>query len=154
MGLGDEDSAVTVAAVEGPHNVNDHGSDDGEDVLRTIAETMATVGANTLYRGGDHFVVLGPEHAAVIANSGLSREDAKAYLYEHARPRGSHPAQKARGGRPPGEAMRQNSGWSGRIPLARSPEDIRILIAGGPGKHSAWIPTFGPTFSQTRQITT
>ena len=44
--------------------------------------------------------------------------------------------------------------WGGRIPLARAPEEIRLLVAGGPGKHSSWIPTFGPTYSQTRRIET
>ena len=42
--------------------------------------------------------------------------------------------------------------WGGRIPVARAPEDIRILVAGGAGKHSAWIPTFGATYSQTCRI--
>lgn len=153
FGLDLADSAVTVAAVEGPHNVNDHGSDHGEGVLRTIAETMATVGSNTLYRGGDHFVVLGPEHAALIANSGLSREDAQAYLYEHARVSVDRISpKKLEEAATWGGYAAELEQWGGQIPLARSPEEIRILTAGGPGKHSAWIPTFGPTFSQIRQI--
>jgi hypothetical protein len=32
-----------------------------------------------------------------------------------------------------------------RYHLSRGPEDIQILVAGGPGKHSAYIPTFGHT---------
>ncbi|HSP99431.1 MAG TPA: FAD-dependent oxidoreductase [Candidatus Dormibacteraeota bacterium] len=155
FGLGDGESAVTVAAVEGPHNVNDHGSDSGADILRTIAGTMATVGSNTLYRGGDHFVVLGPEHAAVIANSGFSREDAQAFLYEHARvPVDRIPPKKLEEAAGWGDYAGQLEEWGGRIPLARAPEEIRLLVAGGPGKHSAWIPTFGPTYSQTRRIET
>ena len=35
--------------------------------------------------GGDQFVVLGPEHAAVIAGSGFSLTDVQQYLFEHAR---------------------------------------------------------------------
>jgi thioredoxin reductase (NADPH) len=153
--LGTEESAVTVAAVEGPHNINDHGSDTGEDVLRTIAATMATVGSNTLYRGGDHFVVLGPEHAAVIANSGFSRETAQAYLYEHARVAvDSIPPKKLAEAAAWGGYAGHLEEWGGRIPIARAPEEIRLLVAGGPGKHSSWIPTFGPTYSQTRRIET
>jgi len=152
-GMDATDSAVTVAAVEGPHNINDHNSDSGEQILFTIAETMATPGSNTLYRGGDHFVVLGPEHAAVIANSGFSRADAQAWLYEHARVPveriGAKKLEEASGW---GGWAAELAGWGGRIPIARAPEEIRILVAGGPGKHSAWIPTFGPTYSQTRPI--
>ena len=29
--------------------------------------------------------------------------------------------------------------------IAPTPDDIHILVAGGPGKHSAWIPSFGGT---------
>jgi len=153
FGLEAGDSAVTVAAVEGPHNINDHGSDAGEDVLLTIAGTMTTVGSNTLYRGGDHFVVLGPEHAAVIANSGFTRESAQAYLYEHARVEVARvPPRKLEEATAWGGYAAELGGWGGRIPLARAPEEIRLLVAGGPGKHSSWIPTFGPTYSQTRPI--
>ncbi len=152
-GIEEGDSAVTVAAVEGPHNINDHGSDSGEDILRTVAETMSTVGSNTLYRGGDHFVVLGPEHAAVIANSGFSREAAQAFLYEHARVAVDRiPPKKLEEASSWGDYAGNLQEWGGRIPLARAPEEIRLLVAGGPGKHSAWIPTFGPTYSQTRRI--
>ena len=152
-GLDPAESAVTVAAVEGPHNVNDHNSDSGEQILFTIAETMATPGSNTLYRGGDHFVVLGPEHAAVIANSGFSRADAQAYLYEHARvPVDRIGAKKLEEASGWGGYAAELDGWGGRIPIARAPEEIRILVAGGPGKHSAWIPTFGPTYSQTKVV--
>ncbi len=150
-GLDAADSAVTVAAVEGPHNINDHNSVSGEEILFTIAETMATPGSNTIYRGGDHFVVLGPEHAAVIANSGFSRADAQAYLYEHARvPIARIGARKLEEASGWGGYAAEIESWGGRIPIARAPEEIRILVAGGPGKHSAWIPTFGPTYSQTK----
>jgi hypothetical protein len=29
--------------------------------------------------------------------------------------------------------------------IARSPQDIHVTVAGGPGKHSAFIPSFGGT---------
>ncbi len=152
-GMAPDTSAVTVAAVEGPHNINDHSSDSGEQLLFTIAETMATPGANTLYRGGDHFVVLGPEHAALIASSGFSRADAQAYLYEHSRvPVSRIGAKKLEEASGWGSYAAEIESWGGRIPIARAPEEIRILVAGGPGKHSSWIPTFGPTYSQTRPV--
>ncbi|MCK6554897.1 hypothetical protein L6Q96_10005 [Candidatus Binatia bacterium] len=153
FGIAGDDSAVTVAAVEGPHNINDHGSDSGEDILRTVAGTMTTVGSNTLYRGGDHFVVFGPEHAAAIAGSGFARAGVQAFLYEQARvPVDRIPPRKLAEAASWGDYAGLLEEWGGRIPLARAPEEIRILVAGGAGKHSSWIPTFGPTYSQTRRI--
>jgi len=153
LGFGRDDSCVTVAAAEGPHNVNDHGSSDGESILSTVAETMATVGSNNLYVGGDHFVVFGPEHAQAVARSGFSREEVQGYLYEHARVAVERiSAEKLAELTSWGGYGQQLEAWGGRIPLARGAEMLRVLVAGGAGKHSCWIPTFAVGFSQTRRI--
>ncbi len=118
LGLGVEDSCVTVAAAEGPHNINDHLSSDGESILNTIAQTMATVGNNNLYVGGDHFVVFGPEHANAVAASGFSREDVARYLYEHARvPVERISEQKLEELTSWGGYAERLEGWGRRIPL-------------------------------------
>ncbi|MFI5366434.1 MAG: hypothetical protein ACHQ4J_12510 [Candidatus Binatia bacterium] len=153
LGFGLDDSCVTVAAAEGPHNVNDHGSSDGESILNTIAQTMATVGSNNLYVGGDHFVVFGPEHAQAVAQSGFSRADVQRYLYEHARVSVERiSAQKLEELTSWGGYAGQLEAWGGRIPLARGAELLRVLVAGGAGKHSCWIPTFAVGYSQTHRI--
>jgi len=153
LGFSPDDNLVTVAAVEGPHNINDHQSSTAENLLKTIAATMSTPGANTAYRGGDQFLALGPEHARVLAADGLSRRDVQEYLHENAR------VDATRVGR---EKLEEASLWGGyrlrleewghRVPISRAPEDIRILVAGGTGKHSAWMPTFGATWSQTVRL--
>jgi len=153
LGLALEDSCVTVAAAEGPHNVNDHGSTSGESVLNTLAQTLATVGNNNLYVGGDHFVVFGPEHARLVADSGFSREDVQGYLFEHARvPVSRISEQKLAELTSWGGYADRLAEWGGRIPLAREPQLLRVLVAGGAGKHSCWIPTFAVGYSQTRRI--
>jgi len=38
------------------------------------------------------------------------------------------------------------------VPLVGRPEDIRVMVAGGAGKHSSYLPTFGVTKSATRKI--
>jgi hypothetical protein len=153
LGFDPEDSCVTVAAAEGPHNVNDHGSSDGDSILNTVAQTMATVGTNNLYVGGDHFVVFGPEHAQAVARSGFTREDVQRYLYEHARVSVDRiSAQKLAELTAWGGYEGQLEAWGGRIPLARDAELLRVLVAGGAGKHSCWIPTFAVGYSQTRRI--
>jgi hypothetical protein len=152
LGFAPDESCVTVAAAEGPHNINDHGSSSAESILNTVAQTMATVGNNNLYVGGDHFVVFGPEHADVVAQS-FSRADVQSYLYEHARVSVDRiSAQKLDELMSWGGYGGQIEGWSGRIPLARGPELIRVLVAGGAGKHSCWIPTFAVGFTATKRI--
>jgi hypothetical protein len=38
------------------------------------------------------------------------------------------------------------------VPIAREWSDIMVVVAGGAGKHSVLIPTFGATRSVTRRI--
>jgi hypothetical protein len=153
LGFDITDSCITVVAAEGPHNINDHGSTTGESVLGTVAQTMATVGNNNLYVGGDTFVVFGPEHARTIADSGFSREDVQRYLYEHARVSVDRiPQAKLEEISSWGGWSNRIAEWGGRIPLVREFESIRVLVAGGAGKHSAWCPTFAVTYSATRRI--
>ena len=38
------------------------------------------------------------------------------------------------------------------IPISIKPEEVSIIVAGGPGTHSVHVPTFGHTRSVTRRI--
>lgn len=154
LGFGEDDSCVTVVGSEGPHNINDHGSRSGESILNTVAQTMAVVGTNNIYQDGDTFVILGPEHARTIADDGYSRKDVQRFLFEHARVTIDRFSEGK---------LEEMTTWgiidkdgierlNGRLPLVSVSEDIRLLVAGGAGKHSAWCPTFGSTRSVTRRI--
>jgi hypothetical protein len=156
QGLSADTSAVTVYGAENPHNVNDHVNDDAKGLLGTVALTLANAGCNNVhYTQGEFFVVLGPEHAASIAASGFTREDVQLWLYDHARL--------------PLRALRDRNMWNGRqwpawmdadadddpdrrMPVVRAPHALRLLVVGGPGKHSCVIPGFGETHSITQPL--
>jgi hypothetical protein len=146
-------STVTVCASEAPHNINDHGSTTPEGIVTTVAGTAATVGSNNVYLGGEPLVVLGPEHAATVAGGGWSKADFKRALWERAQVPLSRfdPANLAR------FAVIHPAGFKDRppetrVPIARAWTDIMVVVAGGAGKHSVLIPTFGATRAVTRRI--
>ena len=149
-----EASTVTVLACEGPHNINDHESKTAEGILKTIAGTIATVGQNNAYHDSDPVVLFGPEHAATVASEGLSKQDVKQYLYDNARialGKFSHENIERR--------MRikfperyANAGPEAQVPMVQRAENYNIVVIGGAGKHSAYIPTFGGTRSVTRAL--
>jgi hypothetical protein len=152
-GVPRETSTVTVCASEGPHNINDHGSSTPEGILATVAGTAATVGSNNIYLGGEPLVVLGPEHAATVAGGGWSKADFKRALWERARVPLSRfdPSNLER------FAVIHPAGFRDRppetlAPIAREWSDIMVVVAGGAGKHSVLIPTFGATRSVTQRI--
>lgn len=159
-GFAAEDSVVFMAALEAPHNINDHGSTSGLEILTTIAGTMAEAGCNNLYlEDSDPYLFLGPEHAHHIAADGFSRREVQAYLFEHAR------VPLARIGAGQQETLRKRHRMLANyrelglddpnlpaIPLFAGPEDLNIVVVGGAGKHSSWVPSFGLIRSIGRRI--
>jgi hypothetical protein len=147
-GFRPDESTVTVMAAEAPHNINDHASTTGEGLLTTIAGTMSQVGANPVYLQGPCMVVLGPEHARTLARDGWTPETIQAALWERSKVHVSR-------------ISRENlESWAGqdRHPVnehyyvARTPAEITVVVAGGPGKHSQYITSFGNTASVTKPI--
>ena len=137
-----DDSVVTVLSCEPPHNINDHASTTADGILTTIAGTISQPGSNILHGQGPYIVALGPEHAQTIHRDGLSIADIQERLYEtSAIDIERVPEEKQRSYIDDRESNVRN----GRFYLTKSPEKIQVLVAGGPGKHSAFIPTFGST---------
>ena len=145
-------SAVTAFGCEGPHNIQDHYSNTGLGVLRTVAGAMGQAGSNNMLGRGWPLLSLGPEHAATIARDGYTKATVKQFLFEHARfPLGRLGAEYRRY-----QVDRQHVADADdtMVPIVRAPEDISIIVTGGAGKHSAWQPTFGDGTRPTRRIVT
>jgi hypothetical protein len=147
----DAASAITLHCGENPHNFHDMESDGPGPILDKAATVMATLGSNNApVSSAEFFVVLGPEHAATIAGSGWARRDVQFYLYERAR----LPAGVFRGAfdvtqyRPWLHALRDEDA----MPITDHPDQIRVLVAGGPGKHSCLVPSWGMTKSVTLPV--
>lgn len=131
-----EDSTVTVMAAEAPHNVNDHRSQKAVDLLDTIVHTASTAGCNNSHVPGELLVIMSPEHAATINRNGWEKEDVKNYIHENSR----LPASLGdRGGR------KLDDEWiiDGDVRITRSPSDVILLVAGGPGRHTMISHGFG-----------
>ncbi len=149
--------AVTVFGGEAPHNVNDHVSTSAAGILTTIADTAVTLGSNVgwFLSQSQLLVVLGPEHARTIADDGLTRADVQTFIYEHARQ--------------PLGLMQQGGMWGmhdwprwmvattdpgALMPRVSSAADVLVMVAGGPGKHSAVVPNCTFSRAVSRAIST
>lgn len=152
-GFDETDSVVTVMGVESPHEINDHVNDTASGLLTTAADVFATIGNNnTHHTHGEITIVMGPEHADTVARDGWSRDDVQWFLYDQARNR----LEKLRTA-----GITENYTWHSRfetsdgdamIPLVEDPKDINVIIAGGAGKHSMALHSFGETRSVSKCI--
>ena len=162
LGFDAGEDAVTVFGGEAPHNVNDHVSQKAANLLTVVADTAATLGSNVgwYFAQSQLLIVLGPEHAATIAEDGFTRADVQRYVYEHARLPlhrmkqgamwGIHdwPRWMDDGGRPRAPARRSGAGRRVRHgrrgigqALGRRPE-LLLLARGDPEDHR--LATVGP----------
>jgi hypothetical protein len=147
----DAPSAVTIHCGEAPHNVHDMESSDPTGILDKVASAMATTAQNNAcISQGEYLVALCPEHAATCADAGWSRGDVASYLFQRARlPVGE--LKQAFGHRawaPWMQALQDGDA----APMTGHPDNIRIMVVGGAGRHSSVIPSWGMTRSVTIPI--
>jgi len=139
------DSTCTVYLADAPLCLVHMGDTAGEAVLATIADALPIAGTYNMYYQRELFVVMGPEHAALIAADGFSKSAAKEYLFEHGRKPASAILGKGLFGLGPRKAgpewMRQaDLDPDTRIPIVLDPERLTIIVAGREiGGYSALI---------------
>ncbi len=99
-------------------------------------------------------LAFGPEHAATVASDGYSKADVKRYLFEHARLPLSRFSEEniARRFRARPGTQYANASLDTLIPMWQATEDLIVIVVGGAGKHSAYMPTFGSTRAVTRPL--
>jgi hypothetical protein len=134
------ETVVTVLGVEAPHSVVfvDDADDPGspERLLRLVARAIANPGSNNaFFRTGSVAVALNPDHAAVLARTGLGRADVQCELHRLATNRR-------------GELRRLNPAFAGagddddELPTLPSPDHVLLLVAGGGGLYSSVFPSW------------
>lgn len=155
LGFPPEVSTVTVSAVRGIHTLVEATQETGQGVLETIVSSMTAGGVSGYYyqaRGASPVVVLGPEHAAEIAQAGFSRQEVKEYIFQHARiPLGVLKDYGHWGARSwPDEWESQGDDFL--VPLVENPDKLVLVVAGGDGRHSSWFPAWSATQRATEII--
>lgn len=159
LGFSRDASVVTVLGAEIPININDHDSTTAEGLLTTTAYTINSAGNNNAYfwgnegEGTEVLLILSPEHAATIAGDGWKKDDIRQFLYEKAR----IPA-KSNFPRYQKYIKTRLKKWTGPLtpetmmPIIDEPAHIKIIVAGGSGKHSQYVSSFGGTHMVTKVI--
>ena len=150
-GFTPEQSTVALLAADAPLGVYAQRSRTPDDLLPTIAASMAVVSHHRMTHWGDTLLVLSPEHAKILGDAGWKKADVKRWLHE----RLQWPVRELIPGRDGGEGLPEHvlakypdpDRETTRIPKFRSPEHIKVMVAGGTaGRFSAIVP--GWTFSK------
>ncbi|MGH8664821.1 MAG: UGSC family (seleno)protein, partial [Burkholderiales bacterium] len=145
-------TTVTVVGAEGTMNMNSHAKD-ADQLLDAFAQTMIHPPSNEYTHGGEPWLILGPEHAEVLHRAGMSKADVKRELWLRSR--------MAAGRMTDRDRARVLDSRKDEFPqleldtlltIAPQPEDIQLIVAGGPGTHSVYVPCFGNSRAVTVEI--
>jgi hypothetical protein len=155
LGLDPSDSMVTVMGVRGMYIIMESTSPTGIEVLRTLVGSLRTIGVSNYYQtgtGAQIALILCPEHAAEIHASGLTKRDVREYVFHNAR----MPLNRLKG-----IAHYGNRNWprwidesdpDTMVPIVGSADDVLVVVAGGDGRHSAWLAGWGVTRMTTQRV--
>jgi len=151
-GFDSERSTVTVIGAAGTTNLNSHAKD-ADDLLKAIAGSMAFPTSNDYHFGGAPWLAFSPEHAHILHAAGLDKAEVKRRLWEDSRLCAGRFAAKdyARLQHTRGAELR-GIGSDTLVPASVHADEIGIVVAGGPGTHSVYVPTFGQTRAVTRPV--
>jgi len=148
-----EESAVTVVGAAAPQNIADLFSKDADGLLTMLGHSSRAPGANNFLLGGEPLYAICPEHAAILARDGFDKARVKRRLWELAKVplRDFSPENQAilKSER---AAVYEGASADTPVHIADKPEDLMLIVVGGPGGHSALITTFGHTRAVTRPI--
>jgi hypothetical protein len=136
------DSTVTVIGGSSPQNIFTYGCETGTDILEHFVGALTALGHNNIIFPTGPLLVLSPEHAHTLARDGYTKESIKQYLFEKARVPLTRFAKRTVTG-----LFHRRARWfeiSGdpqHIGVADRAGDINIVVAGGAGIHSQFVPT-------------
>ncbi|MSP56009.1 MAG: hypothetical protein EXR69_10455 [Myxococcales bacterium] len=151
-------TTVTVCATEAPRNLHDAWASTADALLQTFALGLGGAAASAHTLGAEVLLVICPEHARLLAGEGLRRADVAREVFQraraHADPPWSRLAHTAQG---PAQGHGHGHGHGAAVidagQLYAAPEDVLVVVGGGPGRQSVWAPLFGHGRSITRPVT-
>ena len=138
-----EQNVVTVVNAEAPHSMTENIQTDPLEIMRTFASSMATLGVNNLYSQGHPVLVLGLEHVQHLSTAGWNKRDIKNALFELARQPWGLMKNRGKSKGPRFPVFVDQSDDHSMVPIVNAAEDLILIVGGGAGGKSMFLPTAG-----------
>jgi len=129
--LGDGRPGVFVLKAEAPRNILENLALTPEALCGAIADASVSLCSNNSFVPGDLLVFLNPEHAALFAAAGWTRQDLACAIHDLARI-----SRQRVSGRGVGPIRPRYMDALEQLPVTRSPADVHIVVAGAAGPQS------------------
>ena len=155
LGLDPEDSMVTLHAIRAFYPVMETTVSRGTDVLNTLVQATRATGFSNFYQigtGAQVTLVISPEHAAEMAADGFTKQDVREYVFANARMSIANLSGLGHWGNRNYPDWVNDEDPNTMVPIALQADDIVVIVAGGDGRHSAWLAGWGVTRVVTEKI--
>jgi hypothetical protein len=147
------DSTVTVIGGSSPQNIFTYGCETGREILDHFVGALTGLGHNNIIFPTGPLFVLSPEHAQTLARDGYDKQRIKQYLFDNARIALTRFGERTVAGLHHRRARWfEIAGDPDHIGIADRASDINIVVAGGAGIHSQFVPTSFSYAPVTRRI--
>lgn len=147
---------VTAIPANGVIEIRDSDSESAEDLLTTVSSALilpALIGpSGKVGIESAITVLLCPEHAHILSSAGLSKEDVQKYLWQRAKVKISELAPSVQSALESAREQKSLPVPVESIPMVERPEDLLIVVAGGPGRKSAVVPGWGSSRPVTMPV--
>lgn len=147
-GLSRETDAVSVTGCSGVHSIIDEASKTAKGIIMTMALSMMG-GATSGVTSSEALLIICPEHAATLSAGGYSKQIIRQELFARARIPHEKISQENLELLAKRRPLWFRSSDFQELPIVDRPEDIWIIVAGGKGVKSAFIPGRTSTHMQT-----
>ena len=147
-GFHEGDSTATVNSFNGTLNIITSQYHEIRDMLAVVARDYGQMGSNNMILGkGEPAIVLTADHAGRASEAGMSKGDVKQFLYDNSGIPESDLRPMVRRHRIEAVTVK------GMVHQTRKPEDLMLVVAGGPGTyHAVLMPTFGDSYPVTKLV--
>src|SRR5262249_24309669 len=125
----------------------------GPEILDHLIGSMLGLGHNNIVFPTGPLIILSPEHAATLARDGIGKDEIRQAIFERARIPLSPFAKRSVEG-----LKHRRSRWFAEVGDPHNlggtdrPQDVKILVGGGAGIHSLFVPTAFSFRPVTRKI--
>ncbi len=141
-GFAETDSTVTVIGASAPHNVFTYGCETGHEILDQLIGAMTGLGHNNIIFPTGPLLVISPEHAGTLAREGIGKAEIRRAVFERARiPLARFARRSVEGLHHRRARWFAEVGDPDHIGVADRAQDVSIIVAGGAGIHSLFVPT-------------
>jgi len=154
-GYAPETSTVTVVAVRGIYPVTEGTQTTGQGVVETVVAAMRYLGTPIFHQMRNRIpvvVALCPEHAQEIGRAGFGRRQLRELLYAEVRLPVRELIGRVYYGTRAWPDWIDESDPEAQVPIVATPDDFWLVVAGGDGRHSAWMPAWGVCRGATEVI--